>query len=1177
MNLKEIEESIQLALQRSISKQVIGLANLTEEEQKEVRRLVKRDLKGNPTELLSLVKRFPSCATYAIAYAFAEGSDNGNGQSRATWESLEIHLGTQLSDPQREELHSLYKQACKKLGLYFIPQRNKDSGHLVNPMKFQAGILPTWTVPLAEAIRTELRQGEIDPDPDDARAIRDFTTRLSDRLAKHQATLARMLSSDMGPIIVAAILRAKEYRRYDLLPPHLRKPLEAALEEDLAVRQAAVRRPRITLDEQRHQLEIHLPAIAHKDAPVWEIRGTKPMRYDARFDRCLPVAKHHVNAHGELRLALLRGGKQLLEQVFIPFPCKASPLTLYDACGGKLLHWDAMKGVIELKPGTYHLLLEADDRDYAEPWMEGIERLTHQITPGDDAIELESHGKTVRIAFHRRPWVGVSSATDLLMPDFRKIHHPGESVTALAYLPDSVDGHAPTLRIEHTATHQFVTRKMQPDAESPCHFEAKISDQLKRLNLTAPARLRAVVSYGDTTCSEEFLYWGGFLELTETSLRCAPLPAQAVYRGLEKQQDGSLLFTEEDDGLIRISGRDMPTLELRRPGLSVQIHEKDRGILKVADKASIAVATEDAPRLVIRWGGGGKAEVCLSGMKPVVVTAEQPYVRPVGELFSAGRKQSRVELEIKSGKRVIHRATIAESLRGRDLKVVPTGYTFTLDSRRVQAIQLELTPYANGWDAPTATTLITPNQEDGELQLTVPHPVTVRWKRRTPSDLQWTILAPETPGAIATMVCIKSRPDEDAAFTTLLMADTAPGAEARFWFRQKAYEYPVNPMAVLLATPFELKAPTDPKLTIPCVERLCELALWPYPSVIRKEMGSWMPAALSGAISATLREHHAKPNHWRKLVAIAANQCDHHSRPDSVPFPALALTATPDLLAAPIQAFADIGIGDAQRRTGANLGQMALLAECGSVSDYVRHLCSPGREFKWLSINAASLLQHMPLKKKAFFPALASGAKPSGPSGGLDLAKFILSKTGDTMRNSPLAALAGEADPMGKPPLLSVEHVYAALHAMEERIRRHDIDENGEYAEFRAKLMKSQQYAARARSRLLQAAGMTNGHNLHFSHTEDLRRDGTTQTWISWTSHSTCCDLEHAAFLLAGLARLSANHTAAGSFSKQLENWLNPVVSTEAGRHEFITRIADLAPEWLSLSLLIWELSLRND
>lgn len=1207
MTLKEIESFILLALQRSISQQVIGLANLTSVEQLATRQAVRTWLNGESAKLLTLLRLFPATGTYAIAHAFAEGTPKANGDSKSTWEALEAHLGVMPQGYGRLHLHTEYGKACQKLGLHFVKKEkasspddeeedfdalifrlasrthqkpSNESGYLINPMKFQAGILPNWTQHLTEAIRLELSHGALDPDPDDIGAVRHFCNNLLMRVPDGQVTLYKMMESEVGTIVIAALLQAKEQDRYDLIPPHLREPLRKAFEDE-SIRGAKTRRPRITLNPHRQQLTLHLPATTRTGSPSWEIRGAKPTAYDACFERTVTLARHHYTPTGEVKLALLREGKEVVTQSFRPLPTREVPCVLFEAENGKLLPAAATGPSCELKPGRYHLLVENQARDYAQPWSDLHEHVEISLSPREteDAVEIESYGKSLTFTCQRNAWIGISSESELLTCDTRKIHHTGFPLVARAYVPESLENERPVLRIERSGdvrSTESIEIEMLADPEYPGHYKAVLPD-LAPLKPGPPIRLLAMMRCGSTSCSAEFLHWQGFKRISESGLECDRLPQATLLHGLEPTSNTHLGFTDDDEGRLRISGPGIATIELRRPGLTVRIHDSKRGIRAIPHMAQLAVAREDQARLLIRLEGKATGEVRVSGMQPVLIDADHPYNRALFDCFIASQRRSRVELEVCVNGEVRHRAVFAESMTGRNMTPVSGGFCFDVDATRTRALNLDLIPYANGIDPDTVTLVVEPAGTSGEKIFDTPHPLVVKWRTVDADNRRWTVAIPEALRGVATLARIGVKRENDDGMAELKFAENAGDSEGLLWLRREIESEGKSAFGRLLTNPRSGLSGIPAAQLTAMTGKLAELTLCKYPSAVWADIAKWLPCAQRTAIALAMNHTAKTPDTISHLLGQALAQYAKKSRPTTSVFASLMLGAAPRLLAQPGGNYAGITLEENHRLTEANLTQLVQLGEAGSVRDYLLGIINPQHLSPGLTIHPACLANDIPFSKaNAFFPPAFQGRfHDCGKPGVLKMDDYLKKIRGTTSKDSVLRTLAETGDVQTKPNLLSAAHVYACLRQMEHRIVTCGIPENDHFAPFRIALGHATQFTSTATSPLRKKL---NGSyiELRLSHTDMALREETPH-WKSWTVNPFVSELEHATFLIAGLARMNAQNKTPQEFENQLQAWLGDLGKSKTSPGEFVNNIACIAPEWLSLSLLIWELALRND
>jgi hypothetical protein len=378
-------------------------------------------------------KRMLTIAPAAMAYALAAAPSRTLTTGGNFWKSLESDLGLNLTLNDRADFSTSYLLLCKKLGLVSgtIPE---CGWHVAAPFIFQAGILHHWSDNLASGIKSTLR---VTPAPDvlDDVALGNFASSLGAHV-HGQPTLVRLLGTEVGPLIVRRLITSYIRGNWEILPPHLQKPIREAFAE--VGQDLSLHSPYIRYNEGHGRIELALPRQHDRITTTNTVWRTGSLSLSARAERALLLEELPNTAVSKITLEGLSQGfrKQEFE---VSAHWAGQALRIFRQDNGRERTVDLSHGSIQLPAARYiAALAQGTSTDRVDDLVErsGHSELSFDLRPGAAPVEFRRDEQVWSLTAELKAGVFIdrTRANTILAEDGLEVHY-GEDLGLVAYVP----------------------------------------------------------------------------------------------------------------------------------------------------------------------------------------------------------------------------------------------------------------------------------------------------------------------------------------------------------------------------------------------------------------------------------------------------------------------------------------------------------------------------------------------------------------------------------------------------------------------------------------------------------------------------------------------------------------------------------------------------------------------
>src|SRR5271166_5887635 len=251
-DLRTLDEKWRAILTDEGMAPLLGLAPLEVAECEALKAVIDRELRlsipllsHRIDGLIRLLARYPAAVAVWLSRVAGEAYQEGN-----FWDHFAAQLQCiDVPNDRRAQFAAAFRRACRAVMIHFVPPEpgnRKYAGEFL----FQAGLPLCHCGRFADALRTVTEAYGL-PEPDDFETLREVRDAMVARSEVRQAPVVRQaLEAESGLHLLAAAVRAVREDAFASINPPLGKRLrESFATAGAGLRQAAVRRPWLRLEE----------------------------------------------------------------------------------------------------------------------------------------------------------------------------------------------------------------------------------------------------------------------------------------------------------------------------------------------------------------------------------------------------------------------------------------------------------------------------------------------------------------------------------------------------------------------------------------------------------------------------------------------------------------------------------------------------------------------------------------------------------------------------------------------------------------------------------------------------------------------------------------------------------------------------------------------------------------
>lgn len=564
---------------------VLGLAPLSEEESKSIRRLIRIQYAQRGgywwQTLFRLINKYPASLAVWVARKAGEAYESG-----AFWDKFEAAIGAEIPLNQREVFAKRFRQACRDVMSEWVPPTELGSQRFVAEFLYQAGLPLDRCAGFAQHVRkVEQKYGLPDPISPDAGEILCEAV-LESLESTAVPTLKRALRGPAGMRICEVALDVVLNGNFSGINPRLGEELEKVFSDTTAgtLRRAA-RQPFLRLGANFESLEIVGPkqeqSIVSSSRVTWIVDG-----------------KHNPTLRTEEFVHFVTGQARIVVELAGILPPRTFVLRLDDLAEPYLLFDEYSRRQRRMSdtipPGNYMLLHRAEDAlEHAEEridWQDGKHALSFfKVSPGREAHLKGEHLKPVSFKAALKPF---------LEPEDKRLLHDGNDPIYYAWsempclwLPEE-ETTSDRIDLWYVCLKTITCEYKWPITRSPektsgmvkCYIECNdfLSTQksgLYRFDLTLRRGERSRVE-----ARQVYWYWHGLERYDAHRFYLSAMPENLIRDsscGFEYEQ-GLILHKEKDDInhwhtlCFNIEGEQV-TFSWPQPGISLEWLERVTG------------------------------------------------------------------------------------------------------------------------------------------------------------------------------------------------------------------------------------------------------------------------------------------------------------------------------------------------------------------------------------------------------------------------------------------------------------------------------------------------------------------------------------------------------------------------------------------------------------------------
>ncbi len=589
---------------------ILGFLPLSEPEEEAVLRLVKEQL-SPPHDwggLERLWQTAPGALTYALSVAPSRSLTSGGN----FWPALESDLNLEVVVGQRSEFALRFRRVCRRLGLLDGTIHDIAWIHAA-PFIYQAGILHYWKDALAHGLRTTLKHYPA-PDLEDPTAVAIFADRLQERI-HNQPILKRLLSQDVGRLLVHRLVVAYSQQDWSVLPPHLQQPIREAFTD--AGRGEVLRSPSLAFDASSRQMQIVLPAVPLLLAGVhthWRIEGRN---IAARRETRIPL-DDLAGRTWKIELRDLEGGFETQTFIVEAALGESVPFRVFRTDTGREARI-RLTAEVELTAGAYWVVFAKDIRTNDEDFVQEhdtFRAIEVELRPGDDPLVLTNDASSwvLRPALLSGIYVDRDLAAFALLENDDLLHY-GDSLGLVAYFPaKSFDEASAHLTVHRADGSPLSIESIElPVARGDVYvFQENLHASIARaLDLLDPGihRLHITIAHNAGRADYSMWYWKGLRSISlQLGFKCNPLPKNlnpAACRGLVPNEQGfSFQKNFHAPFVSLVLTQPAQTLELKRAGIRVVLAEPGEPWEEEPETGK-PIVVDHCDRRILRFQSGG--------------------------------------------------------------------------------------------------------------------------------------------------------------------------------------------------------------------------------------------------------------------------------------------------------------------------------------------------------------------------------------------------------------------------------------------------------------------------------------------------------------------------------------------------------------------------------------------
>lgn len=606
--VSEFNRRIVCALADDGARITLGMLPLGESDTDRCIELVQMMCGGNAFFLSRALMDSELCAF--VAYAIASAASQAVRTGGMFWPPFSDRLKISLGDPgAREQLSGAFRSACRRLGV-IEPNVSALNWNIVAPIMAQASLLYCWVDGLVAGMKTTLNLRPL-PDLEDSVSLDGFASDLATHI-HNQQNLCNILRTEVGGIVAHRLIASCIYGRFEMLPPHLVKPMREAFESKGG--QVSLKSPYVAFDAVRGIFELVLPKQPGKllkSSTCWLINGAQ---YSPQIERRLSEVEVGKGKR-QVMLRHLECGYQ--DQVFELELGVSIPFRVFDQSTSRERRIDGT-GHATLPPGEYTLVMRSDcTTDLAEYEEErnGYRILSDVgLRPGVEPLRLSHSGGECTLSPALKAGIYHSSddASSATLEDGSRLHF-GPCFGFLVYIPK--DQHSGRLSIRITRRDGVVLEnesELKSTDEGVYDYSRTVEDALALATLPLEPGihpLRITVSTGVTAVSRALWYWKGLNSIShQTGFRCQTKPGNiriGKCRGLEfRGNDIRISPNYRGPRVVVALTDDEETLSLPRPGVRAVCVDPSDGETTEMSAGESLIVRDDDPRVAGFESGG---------------------------------------------------------------------------------------------------------------------------------------------------------------------------------------------------------------------------------------------------------------------------------------------------------------------------------------------------------------------------------------------------------------------------------------------------------------------------------------------------------------------------------------------------------------------------------------------
>jgi len=620
-SLTEANQVVLNAIASSDGPITMGLLPLKEKEQADCIKATLDWCDGDLEKLLNLMRiSTPAVACYSVATCASQAVKSGGDFWGAFTKKIRIELDTN----NRKKLSLVYKDSIKRLGV-IEPDISDLAWNIIAPIMAQASILHAWAGGLAQGLRSALGES-LPPDLEDPRALKAFSDNLAKCIRGH-ANLSKILKTEVGAIVTHRIISGYVHDRYEILPPHLVKPMKEAFANS-AGSGMMLKSPYVSYSNDLDELELVLPKLSSKlttERTCWVVDGRQ---YSVQSEQRIYESDLHQR---DIKIELINLKGDFQNQEFQVKLGMSSPFRIFNQQAMREKTFTPESN-ITLPPGEYTVVMPlnatTNDSD-VEEITERYRVLSDVILrPGTHPLEITLDG--VVYSLNSALKAGIYNTSE--QSDFITIHakremlklHYGENFGLEAYIPK--DQHKGKLSVVISSSSNKLWEEdteLQSQEEGvydySSHLERALSEVVTELS---PGIHFLQITIGTSAASavRKLWYWKGLQRISnELGFICDILPQNINYgksKGIRKGQQGCGFPKNFHAPEIRLTlqDEDSTVLSIPRPGIQATCFDPSDGWEEdLHPHMTLPVNSQD--NRIVRFNTGGFLdwELCCNG------------------------------------------------------------------------------------------------------------------------------------------------------------------------------------------------------------------------------------------------------------------------------------------------------------------------------------------------------------------------------------------------------------------------------------------------------------------------------------------------------------------------------------------------------------------------------------